>query len=113
MTNTVRTLYPITIDIKVGITDGTTRGDATYSFSPFEIPTEGDIGKVLDVVVESLPEDFRLMTRQEHYYHVAWDKIGVEERFAIPALKEGERWFDPDTEKTPCDWRRVSDEEEL
>ena len=79
---------PISVELKVGVTNGKQSGIATVSCGNGHYPSEADMREAVAKVErgESLPEGFRLMTKREWWDHLCAEEFG--ERFALPGGDE-------------------------
>lgn len=94
-------LYPVNVDIKVHITNGDVQGVATYGFPLHNLPTEADMPKVMESVLERLPKGFRLMTRHESMMYFLREEKGYRgSSLALPRLDDGDEWHDPENANT-------------
>lgn len=104
------TLYPISVDVKVHITDGKQVGVVTFTMGLHKLPTEANMPEVLEKVTAALPDGFRLMSRHESTMYFLREEKGYRgPNLALPSLEEGEAWHDPSAENTFSD---IGDEPE-
>ena len=107
----LKKLYPITVDLQFGITNGVDTGEATYSFVNHHGLDKG-IEEAIPKILEALPEGWRLMTRHEHFTHVVAKRTGRMMAFALPNMEEGCEWHDPDADPGLCDWGRDAENDD-
>ena len=94
-------LFPVNIDVNVHITDGDVTGSARYGFALNKLPTEEDMPRIMEEVMEKLPDGFRLMTRHESMMHFLREEKGYRgPSLALTVLDAGEEWHDPETANT-------------
>lgn len=79
---------PISVELKVGFTDGKRAGIVTVSLGNGFFPTEGEMREAIANVEKGkdLPEGFRLMTKREWWDHLCAEEFG--QRFALPGGEE-------------------------
>lgn len=92
-------LYPIHVNINLHITDGDSDGAVNYGFAMGRLPTEEDMGKVIEECMTALPSGFRLMTRHESLIYYLRQEKGYRgpNNVAMPGIKDGDEWHDPST----------------
>lgn len=108
--------YPMMAKLEVHITDGKgSNGSATYQCPFNRLPTEEEMPKILEQVKGMLPDGYRLMTRHESFIHFLREEKGYHgpNNIALPALKDGDEWHDPETANVymPSDEDLYEDEE--
>lgn len=92
--------YPIVATLEIHITDGKgSNGQATYECPFNRLPTEEEMPRILEEVKALLPEGYRLMTRHESFIHHLRENKGYRgpNNIAMPSMKEGDEWHDPET----------------
>ena len=77
------TLAPVVSSIKISITDTKQDGVIEYDISTSGILEEADFRKAFDGLKETIPDGFRLMTKQEWWDSVCVEKFG-QAGFALP-----------------------------
>jgi hypothetical protein len=95
-------LYPIEIQMKVKLTDGHRKGDATVGLGLFKLPTEDELDEAVRKAVEVVLRDnpsFRTMTREEIWDERIAERTGSGMLFATPNMNEGEEWWREESPK--------------
>lgn len=93
-------LYPISVAIRVHVTDGKLHGTAEYICPLNRLPTDEDMPEILKQVTDAMP-GFRLMSRHESMMHfLREDKHYRGPTLALDNLADGEEWHDPETANT-------------
>ena len=96
-------VYPVSIDVKVHVTDGDAVGSVTFGMGLHQLPSEGEMPAIIEKVLSALPDGFRLMNRAESTMYFLRDLKGYRgPNLVPPRLDEGERWHDIDAEDAPC-----------
>lgn len=92
-------LFPMTVTLRFHITDGENNGEASYSLGLVQGVTDEAIERAAEEVKKILPDGFRLMTRHESMMHYLRTERGYRgpNNLAMPAIKEGDEWHDPET----------------
>lgn len=89
-----RKVYPVSVDMKISITNGESEGTVTYGFPDNIKAADADLDKVMQEVLDQLPEGYRLMTRQEHVMMQLRERGYQGENLAIPNLPKDQEWHD-------------------
>lgn len=101
--------YPMAVNLDLYITDGAQTGAVKYGFGFARVPTDEDMTKVIEKVIEALPPGFRLMNRAEAMMQYLREEHGYRgPNMIIPKDKDGE-WFDPAAD---VEFSRLNDEPE-
>lgn len=90
----------VQIVTKLLITDGEPggrEGAVEITQKPGQIMPEEEFAEILKNIGQNIPEGMRLMTRHEAFQYNVQERTGVSEVFALPRLKDGEEWHDPET----------------
>lgn len=104
-------VYPVSVDVKVHITDGEHVGSVTFGMGLHKLPTEETMPEILARVTEALPDGYRLMSRHESTMFFLRDQKGYSgPNLALGPMDEGEEWHDPSAEDT---YSILGDEPEL
>jgi hypothetical protein len=79
---------PITVEMKVSITNGKRRGTATVGLGNGRYPTEAEMRDGIAKLISggSLPDGYRLMTKREWWDTFCMDEAG--QIFAMPGGPE-------------------------
>lgn len=109
-------LFPIIVTVAVLIrndADGA-EGEAEFVHGAGRLPTEEEMPTILEKVMQSLPDGFRLMTRHESAFHYLRKHKGFHgsSNMVLPALDSGEEWHDPETASGVPPFEKHIDEEE-
>lgn len=93
-----RKRYPMQVNLEVYITDGENVGSVKYGFGFGRLPSDEEMGTVLQKTKSALPEGFRLMNRAEATMHYIREERGYRgPNMVIP--KEGQ-WHDPESDES-------------
>lgn len=104
-------VYPISVDVKVHITNGEDVGSVKFGMGLHKIPTEDTMPDVLAQVMKALPDGFRLMSRHESTMYFLRDQKGYRgPNLALGRMEEGQEWHDPSAENSFSD---LGDEPEI
>lgn len=107
------TLFPVSVDIHVHITDGQVDGSAKYNFGLNRLPSAADMPEVFSKIQSALPDGFRLMTRHESLMYFLRNEKGYRgPDIALPAIEKGDEWHDPETANTMSFRDQFPDEDE-
>ena len=78
---------PVTVELKIGVTNGELDAEITWSMPPGRFPTPQEMQDGIREALTNAPEGFRLQTKPEW-----WDGLCVE-RFGVKAaLLGGPEW---------------------
>lgn len=106
-------IYPVSVDVKVHITDGDKVGAVTFGMGLHKLPTAESMPAVLEKVMGALPDGFRLMSRHESTMYFLREHKGYRgPNLALPRLTDGEEWHDPETADSFSSLGEESDEDE-
>jgi hypothetical protein len=79
---------PFEVELKIHFTVGDNEGSAAYSLPPGVYPTKKTIREAMDTAITAVKaqfgDDAKLMSFEDFNNTLVREKLGVNERFAIP-----------------------------
>jgi hypothetical protein len=100
-----QTTYPMHVEIKFHITNGSNTGIATYGHGMQKLPTEDQMAKIMAKLHGSLPDGYRFMDRAESTMLYMREERGYRgPNMVVPNIGV---WYDPETDK---DYSPLGDE---